>query len=150
MKRLLCSVFFLILCIWGGSAIADDQKDIPADTQEIVAPEGQDKLAGAQEIAPAAAQDLLPFAKEIVDEDPQDMMAVAKKIVAEDEARFGFSMKKCRLECGRVYSKEHCDDRCQEMAKRHRSLAYEREETERLLAEEEKPYQYKEVAEKYR
>jgi hypothetical protein len=83
-------------------------------------------------------------------DDQQGMLAVAKEIVAEDKARFGIDIKKCRLECGRVYSKEHCVAKCGDLANQLRVETYEREEAEKKAMEEEKPLKYKEVAEKYR
>ena len=105
MKSWLLTVFFVMLCLLGGRAFADDR---------------------------------------------QDMLAVAKKIVAEDKARFGIDVKKCRLECERVYSKEHCVAKCGDLSNQLRGETYEREEAEKREAEEEKPLKYKEVAEKYR
>lgn len=78
------------------------------------------------------------------------MLEVAKEIVAEEKARFGIDIKKCRLECGRVYSKEHCIAKCRDLANRQRNDVYEQEEAEKREAEEERPFIYKEVAEKYR
>lgn len=83
-------------------------------------------------------------------DDQQDMLAVSKEIVAEDKARFGIDIKKCRLECERVYSKEHCVAKCGDLANQLRAETYEREEAEKKEMEEEKPLKYKEVAEKYR
>jgi hypothetical protein len=80
----------------------------------------------------------------------QDTLVVAKKIVAEDKARFGIDVKKCRLECQRVYSKEHCIDKCAEISNRLRAETFQREAEEKIRMEEEKPLKYKEVAEKYR
>lgn len=80
----------------------------------------------------------------------QDTLAVAKKIVAEDKARFGIDVKKCRLECQRVYSKEHCIAKCAEISNRLRAETFQREAAEQIRIEEEKPLKYKEAAEKYR
>jgi hypothetical protein len=80
----------------------------------------------------------------------QDILAVAKKIVAEDKARFGIDVKKCRLECERVYSKEHCINKCAEISNQLRAETFQREAEEKIRTEEEKPLKYKEVAEKYR
>jgi hypothetical protein len=75
---------------------------------------------------------------------------VAKKIVAEDKSRFGIDVKKCRLECERVYSKEHCIDKCAEISNQLRAETFLREDQEKIRAEAERPLKYKEVAEKYR
>ncbi|MFH1799872.1 MAG: hypothetical protein ABH891_03340 [Candidatus Omnitrophota bacterium] len=104
MKSLSVGVFFMALCLTGGSAWADGK---------------------------------------------QDILAVAEKIVAEDKTRFGIDVKKCRLECQRVYSKEHCIDKCTEISNQLRAEAFQREAEEKIRMEEEKPLKYKEVAEKY-
>jgi hypothetical protein len=104
MKSLSVTVCFVVLCLTGGSAWADNK---------------------------------------------QDILAVAEKIVAEDKARFGIDVKKCRLECQRVYSKEHCIDKCAEISNQLRAEAFQREAEEKIRTEEEKPLKYKEVAEKY-
>ncbi len=83
-------------------------------------------------------------------DEERDMLDVAKKIVAEEKARFGIDTTKCRLECGRVYSEEHCVAKCGDLAKELRAETYEREEAESRELEEEKSVKYKEVAEKYR
>jgi hypothetical protein len=83
-------------------------------------------------------------------EQDQDILAVAKKIVAEDKSRFGIDVKKCRLECERVYSKEHCIDKCAEISNQLRAETFLREDQEKIRAEAERPLKYKEVAEKYR
>ncbi|MFH0985756.1 MAG: hypothetical protein V1882_09535 [Candidatus Omnitrophota bacterium] len=83
-------------------------------------------------------------------DDQQGMLAVAKEIVAEDKARFGIDIKKCRLECERVYSKDHCVAKCRDLASQLRLETYAREEAERKAMEAEKPLKYKDVAEKYR
>lgn len=80
----------------------------------------------------------------------QDILAVAKKMVAEDKARFGIDVKKCRLECQRVYSKEHCVAKCSEISDQLKAETFQREAEEKIRAEEEKPLKYKDVAEKYR
>jgi hypothetical protein len=80
----------------------------------------------------------------------QDILAVAEKIVAEDKARFGIDVKKCRLECERVYSKEHCVAKCAEISQELRAETFQREAVGKIRTEEEKPIIYKEAAEKYR
>lgn len=80
----------------------------------------------------------------------QDILDVAKQIVAEDKSRFGIDVKKCRLECQRVYSEKHCIDKCAEISNTLRAETFQREDEEKKRAEEEKPLKYKEVAEKYR
>ncbi len=80
----------------------------------------------------------------------QDVLDVAKKIVAEDKSRFGIDVKKCRLECQRVYSEKHCVAKCSEISNQLRVETYNREATEKMRIEEEKPLKYNQVAEKYR
>ncbi len=80
----------------------------------------------------------------------QDILDVAKQIVAEDKSRFGIDVKKCRLECQRVYSEKHCIDKCAEISNQLRAETFKREAEEKIRVEKEKPLKYKEVAEKYR
>jgi len=83
-------------------------------------------------------------------DDPGEVLPVLKKMVAEDKARFGVDVKKCRLECQRVYSAVHCAAKCAEISKNLRDDGFAREAGEKIRVEEEKPLKYKEAAEKYR
>jgi len=80
----------------------------------------------------------------------EDMLPVFKKIVAEDKARFGIDVKKCRLECQRVYSEAHCIEKCKEISSELMAEGLDRERVEKEQAEAEKPLKYPEVAEKYK
>jgi|GEM_PF-3107619 len=83
-------------------------------------------------------------------DEKQDVLDVAKNIVAEEKARFGIDVKKCRLECQRVYSEKHCVAKCSEISNQLRAETYTREAEEKMRIEEEKPLKYNQVAEKYR
>lgn len=80
----------------------------------------------------------------------EELLPALKKITADDKARFGNDVKKCRLECQRVYSESHCRDKCAEIASNLRAKGFTREAEEKWRIEEEKPVKYKEAAEKYR
>ena len=80
----------------------------------------------------------------------EDILPLFKKMVAEDKTRFGIDVKKCRLECGRVYSEAHCIQKCQEISNELMAQGLERERIEKEQAEAEKPLKYPEVAEKYK
>lgn len=82
--------------------------------------------------------------------DNKDMLPVFKEMVAEDKARFGIDVKKCRLECQRVYSEKHCIDKCVEISNQLRSEGLERERVAEEQREAEKPLKYPKVAEKYK
>lgn len=82
--------------------------------------------------------------------DKENLLPVFKKMVADDKARFGVDVKKCRLECERVYSKEHCIAKCAEISAKLKAEGFSREAVEKTQIEEQKPVKYKEVAEKYR
>ena len=83
-------------------------------------------------------------------DDKENLLPVFKKMVAEDKTRFGIDVKKCRLECERVYSKEHCISKCAEISKELKDQGLDRERVEKEQAEEQRPVKYKEAAEKYR
>lgn len=82
--------------------------------------------------------------------DDADVLPVLKKMIADDKARFGIDVRKCRLECQRVYSEDHCIAKCEEISQKLRAEGFTREAEEKWRLEAEKPVKYKEVAEKYR
>lgn len=83
-------------------------------------------------------------------DDNEDLLPVFKKMVAEDKTRFGVDVKKCRLECERVYTKEHCISKCKEISRELKDKGLDLERVAKEQAEEQKPIKYKEAAEKYR
>ena len=83
-------------------------------------------------------------------DDNKAIVDLAKKVIAEDKARFGIDMRKCRLECERVYSEKHCIAKCDEIATELRDEGFERERLQQIQTEEQKPIKYKDAAEKYR